>query len=293
MAGISEPFALCYENGIVDLRLGVEAVSADASGAVGEQLTAAANLVCNVYTPGATTPIALTTRIINPETGIYAVRYGDPTAAVNIPAQTETDEIGPHTFVWTWATGTGAALRNETSTQVLNVIPVAAARFITALRGYLDKARKRLDTDPANYFPLGFSDAMLFSYLEGGLSIINQYQPYPTGSDVATFPWQFHNLLLDAACVVALNAQELFAIDTDLPNFGDQGHSFSLDHQAKIAAFTQKLLGRLDTMVPKFKLHFVQMGGTLTQVGPSLRFQNLISSSPAGSMFRGVYYSGN
>jgi hypothetical protein len=133
---------------------------------------------------------------------------------------------------------------------------------------------------------------MLIQYLEGGLQMINKYQP-SVFFTFETFPiCQFRILLLEAALLVGAMSQTLFAIDTDVPSYNDQGQSFVINHQQPLASYLNDLARRLDQQIPSFKLHFVSGGSVLTQMGPNYRLQTVMTAAPSGSLFRNVFFTG-
>lgn len=234
-----------------------------------------------------TSPPAGGTRIVRVDTGKYYLLWGDPTASVNTPTQKETDTVKRVLFFWT-VVGAGGV----EDTQWMQAVDVADAciwNHVIELRGLLDKSAKDISLDPKAFCPLGYSDGMLMSYLRGGMQLINAYQPYPTWCDVGSFPSCFAQTLYDAAMVVGVNAQTLFAIDSDMENWSDQGNAFVINHTPKLAAFNQAMTARLDALIPKMKMHFVNVGGVKTEVGPNFRLTTLLNMAPTGATFRNVF----
>jgi hypothetical protein len=190
-------------------------------------------------------------------------------------------------FEWT---ATDATHPSEL-TQVLQtvyVLPGGLWRMLPQLRLEIDKAVK-LVSKPDGMF-LGYTDAMLFQYLLGGLQSINAYQPsiFFTPDN---FPYQqFGSTLVEAALLWGVTSQTLFAVDSDVPSYSDQGQSFVINHQAPLAAYLNNLAARLDRNIPLFKLHFVNTGTVLTEMGPSFRLNMLLDAAPSGALFRNVYF---
>ena len=87
-------------------------------------------------------------------------------------------------------------------------------------------------------------------------------------------------------------SQELFAIDTDIPGYNDQGNSFVIQHQPQLASYLSWLSSRLDKLIPMLKLNFVSAGSLHIEAGPNFRLAQLINAAPAGALFRNVFFKG-
>ena len=236
-----------------------------------------------------TTPPPGGTRIVKPAgtTGTYYFTWGDPSAAVNTPDQAETDTVGVVCFLWSVV---GPAGTEEIQRiQTVSVISVLTAERIRRLRGQIDKTSKTVNEDPANFCPLGYTDGNLMEYLDGGLSLINEYQPYPMWTQLDYYPTVHDQLLMDAAMVVGLNAQSIFAIDTDISQWNNQGNSWVLEHYPKLAAVSAALTARMDVRVPKMKLHYVASGSLKVETGPAFRLTTLVNMAPSGATFRNMF----
>lgn len=244
-----------------------------------------------VYQDAYVTPPTGGGRIKKSGTGVYYLSWGDPGAAANTPTQTETLNCGKYLFVWTAYGPEGT--EEEQVVQTVEVISAATLDCLRAFRQQLDKGIKDVSVDPADFCPLGYTEGMLLEYLRGGMYLINAYQPYPTFCDLAHFTHGraacFKQTLFDAGMIVAVNAQTLFAIDSDLESWSDQGNSWVLNHTPKLAAFNAALSQRLDKIIPQMKLHFVNSGSVKTEVGPSFRLNTLVQMSPNGATFRNVF----
>ena len=228
------------------------------------------------------------TRIKNPATGIYTFLFGDPAAPENTPTNTESSKA-PAKFVLVWNVAGPAGTEEEQPLQSVEIVPVCTFDRVRAFREQVDKARKETSIDPQDFFPLGYTDGQLLEYLRGGLTLINSYQPYPTFAKLQSFPDLFLQTLFDAGLVVAVNAQTLFAIDSDIEQYNDQGTSFVINHQPKLAAFSQAMTQRLDPLIKQMKLHFVNSGSVGIESGPNFRLQTLVQMSPSGATFRNVF----
>jgi len=225
------------------------------------------------------------TRIIKPAgtTGDYYIGWGDPLAPVNVPTQTETNLVRDLFFIWRAIGGVGT--EPAVVLQVVKVLDPRVLAYLPSFRLQIDKAVKIVE-EATNLFG-GYSDAQLLMYLEGGLNVINLYQPN-TNILLENYPFKTHGqLLIDTATLVALQSQTLFSIDTDLVNYSDQGYSFSINHQQPLQSFLSFLQQRLDRLVPLFKLNFATMGSIHIQAGVSFRLLQLLSAAPSGILFRG------
>jgi hypothetical protein len=173
--------------------------------------------------------------------------------------------------------------------QNVNVISVREAQYLPDLRLMIDKSRKA--TTPNSNCYLGYSDSQLVSYLEGGLQNINAYQPSLTFT-MENFPLEYRQILIDSALITGVMSQQLYAIDTDIPNYNDQGTAFVITHQAQLASYLNQVTQRLDRLIPMMKLQLIQPGSLHVQMGPSFRLQMLMDAAPQGSIFRGVFFKG-
>lgn len=227
------------------------------------------------------------TRIVNDTTtdsvGVYYFPLGDVGVGV---ANTETGY--PDTLVVSWAAVTPASLGTMPIIQIVRVITPRTASWVAALRVIIDKAAKLVDEDPNDPFYIGYTDAMLVQFLEGGLAWINGFQPYPTWSSIDAFPDLHWRILLDGAICDALTQQELFAVDTDI-QYNDQGNSFTLEHQPKLSAILSSTWQRLEKTVPPMKRQYVMSGSMHVQTSPNYRLAQLLQAAPPGSTFRNAF----
>lgn len=227
-------------------------------------------------------------RIIKPAgtTGQYYVLWGDPAAAVNVPDQTETALCRDLLFRWSVQVGAG----NETIYVIQNVRIISAyvMSLLSPFRLLIDKTAKEVSDNPQDPCYLGYTDWMLIDFLLGGLSYINAYQPYPVWCSLEEFPGIHRQVLFESALRVGLLSQELFAIDTDVESWNDQGNSFVINHAAKIANIGARLDARLDRIVPDMKRQYVDIGTVRTQVNGSYRLMATIAGAVPGTTFRGI-----
>ena len=224
-------------------------------------------------------------RIVRRTTGEYYYNFGDGNPITNVSGV-----IGDYLFRWKVAdTPTGEI--NDVI-QVARVVTVRTMALLPDFRRLIDKSAKLVDEDPDDPVYLGYTDSDLISYLVGGLTAINAYQPYPLWPTLDKYPTDyFKQTLFDAGLIVGVCSQELFAVDTDVDNWSDQGNVFTISHQPKLAGFLQRMTQRLDVMVPAMKKHFVNSGSIHIQVGPNYRLAAVIAAAPTGSLFRNVFFS--
>lgn len=222
-----------------------------------------------------------TTRIIRSSIGQFYIVFG------NQEINTETDVAVEWLFNWSVQVTDTSDTSN--TIQKVKVISPKSASLIPEFRLMIDKTRKLIDA--TNECFLGYADDQLISYLEGGLGTINAYQP-SVSFTMDTFPLEFKQILLDAGLIVGVMSQQLFAIDTDIPNYNDQGTSFVISHQPQLASVLNQVTQRLDKLIPMMKLQLINSGCVHVQMGPSFRLTQLVESAPSGSLFRNVYFRG-
>ena len=243
----------------------------------------------SVYEDDFINPPAAGTRIVHAETGRYYILWGDPSAPANIPTQTETSYTCNTKQIFVWCITGPAGTSPENTVQVVKIASPMVLAILPDFRAQIDKAAKRNGTDPKAFCPLGYGTQDLLGYLEGGLQVINAYQPYPCWRCLEDFPTSLYGqILFDAALYVGVNAQSLFAVDTDIENWSNQGNTFVLNHFPKLQQFNQAIIARLDRLVPDMKRHFVQSGSVLTEMGPSFRLNMLLSAAPTGTVIRNL-----
>ena len=226
-------------------------------------------------------PTQITTRIYTPSTGKYYIDYGTVSG--------ETQYLYPVLF--NWHSRQNAAAEDVYRTQVMELVSPRVLSLLPTLRLMIDKTVK--PNLPEKYCFLGYTDGMLVAFLRLGLHMINEYQPYPTFTTLDYFPLEsFSNVLIKAAMYQGVISQTLFAIDTDVPQFSDSGHSFVLQHATPLAAFVDKLKQELDKIIPQFKLRFVNSGTVAIEARMDMAFQMLLSTAPYGSLFRNMWQGG-
>lgn len=217
-------------------------------------------------------------RLKHGSTGSYYMTYGDVSG--------ETATVGTYLFNW-------HARINDTSedmyrTQVVEIVSPRVLSLLPRFRLLIDKTVKKLL--PAENCFLGYTDGMLICYLVMGLHMINEYEPYPLWNSLEYYPLEYHSaILFKAALYIGLLSQTLFAIDTDVPAFSDQGHSFVLQHATPLAALAQNLRAELDKLIPIFKKKFVDSGTASVEIRMNSAYYTLLTSAPTGSIFRNYW----
>lgn len=185
-------------------------------------------------------------------------------------------------------------LPNEIITENMFVKSVTARYFKYAaiLRNQVDKARKsvvdyieNMDTtsnDPAVRLFFGYDDSHMIFYLERGVQILNAISPY-TSFTVDTFPFDTYGaVLIDAATIAALEAQAVFAIDTDY-NYSLGGNSLVIEHHGKLSSTIDELLRRFDKSAITWKQQYRTKGTVLWQWSPGgARTARTLNSMPSG-----------
>ena len=220
--------------------------------------------------------------------GYYYYRFGDMNISQPLPINSTPGQ--PYLIQW-YVQATNAYVPNIVL-QNVTTYSVRAAQNVPYLRLYIDKARKLVD--PANNVFLGYTDAQLLMYMQEGISMINSFQPETQMPfTLENFPYDtFRHLVNQAATVAAVMSQMMFAIDTDLPNYSDQGITFVIAHQPQLAAFINTLTARLDKEIQAMKLQYVSTGSIHMVQGPNFRLATIMSAAPIGSLFRNVYFVG-
>lgn len=183
-------------------------------------------------------------------------------------------------------------LENETVKNNLFVKSATSRHFAYAaqLRGQVDKARKSVSDqiinmgtdsgDPSIQFFYGYDDKHLIFYLERGLQYLNSIPPY-TGLTIDIFPFaQYGTILIDAATIAALEAQGIFAIDTDF-NYSLGGNSLVIDHFTKLSSAVSQILGRFQKTAISWKQTYRRSGTVLFQWMPGgVRAARMLSALP-------------
>jgi hypothetical protein len=223
------------------------------------------------------------TNIIKPSdtVGYYYYNFGG-----QVPND-QTTQLGDFLAQWTIVGEPGTLPQNVV--QSIKVVSPSIFGVLPYLRLLIDKARKTVDS--SNDVFLGYTDSNLIMFLEGGLQIINAYQPETGAFNIYNFPWKdFRHIALESALMSGVMSQQLFAIDTDMPNYSDQGATFVIAHQPQLAAMLNQITQRLDKAIPLMKLQFVSTGSIHIEQGPTFRLAQLLQAAPTGALFRNMYF---
>lgn len=227
-------------------------------------------------------------RILHPATGVYMFPLGDPAIIVPSINGTETSILSDLILAWSIQVGADA----DTIIQTVRIVSPVAMEYAGVLRRQIDKAAKQVVEDPAKPCYLGYTMGNLIEYLQGGVETWNMYEPYPTFMSVDNFPRMYRQGLIDAAMIVGVRSQKLFAIDTDVANYSAQGAAFVIQHQPGLAEFLTTLGQELDKRIPIAKLKLVRSGSLHTEMGPNSRLAMLVGMAPTGALFRNFWVSG-
>jgi hypothetical protein len=251
-----------------------------------ESISGATSLVLTAaHTAGATGAQATKpTRIVREGVGRYYIEWGDVAAP---GGDTETAMPGLFGFLWQ---ASAPGQEQQSVVQNLCVATVNTLAFLPPFRDLIDKCRKAVDDESCF---LGYTDTQLLQYLDQGLSIINAYEPYPVFNSLDQFPRQFLYVLLESSLIAGVMSQQLFAIDTDIPQYSDQGNTFVIQHAPQLANVLNQVTARLDKLIPRMKYKFVQTGSLHIQAGTNFRIAQLISSAPNGALFRNIFFRGS
>jgi hypothetical protein len=167
-----------------------------------------------------------------------------------------------------------------------------AFAYAAQLREQVDKARKSVSDDienedqpdftPSVSLLYGYQSKNLIFYLERGCQLLNVIPPY-TGWEIDTYPFRYYgSVLIDAATIAALEAQGVFAIDTDF-NYSLGGNQLVISHFEKLSSHLNYLLARFQKEAVAFKQLYRTKGGILFQFLPGgIRSARMLNSFPGG-----------
>lgn len=214
--------------------------------------------------------------------GLYYYNFGAVTTLVDHTAD----------YILRWTAKATSADIPRTILQNIKVVSGSVVYNLPYIRLMIDKSRKLVD--PTNDVFLGYTDNQLIMFMEGAMQIINGYQPETiTGFTIENFPWtDFRHVANEAALMAGVLSQQLFAIDTDMPNYSDNGTTFVIAHQPQLASLLNQISQRLDRAIPQMKLQFVSTGSIHIEQGPNMRLAMLVNAAPTGALFRNLYFKG-
>lgn len=218
-------------------------------------------------------------RVVHPATGKYQIKWG-----------TETGESSTiRTLLFNWHLRKDDSSDDYYRTQVVDIISPRTLSLLPVLRLQIDKSLKVIF--PENFCNLGYSDSQLVTFLQLGLAYINARQPYASWN-LDSFPLDRGlDILIKASLYEGLLSQLIFAIDTDVPAFSDQGHSFVITHASQLKALRDSLTNELDKTVREFKMHYVASGTLGAEIRIGWAFYQTIATAPPGFLFRGGFAS--
>lgn len=153
------------------------------------------------------------------------------------------DEIG--TVVVRWNTVLG-----DVGTEMYVGVDSKVQYMMQLLRNQLDKSLKNRDRS------WGYTDADLFLYLVLGLGYFNSITP-PTQLYLGAVSDFMINMIVDLAVLYGLQAQSIYAIDTDVV-YNDQGVSLTIDHFSKLSSVFDKVVSRIERLVRAYKLSMMR-----------------------------------
>lgn len=166
----------------------------------------------------------------------------------------------------------------------------AAFAMLPILRGQIDKAGKAVQAELG--VTLGYTDSQLMLYLEGGVQLLNVYGQDQYTYTVDNFPaTDYLQLLVFAALYVGLTAQAIYAVDSDV-DFSDSGYSMRLDKFPKLTQKLNMITQQIEKLVRPFKESHIRTGSIRTEIGPNYRLRQVLTSAPAGAIFRNVMMAG-
>lgn len=250
-----------------------------------------ANITVNLATDGGGSITTTAADIVN-----AVVASGNEDIAEIVTADFPTGQSGTGTVTAIGQTSLTGGVDASEETVICQPVKVITHRMCSLLQQFrlqIDKATKLVgNDDPDDPCFLGYTDGQLMTYLEGGLQAINAYQPSGI-FNFDNFPYNSFNwTLIEASLLVGVMSQQLFAVDTDVPSWNDQGNAFVIQHQPQLASYLNWLSQRLDRMIPMMKLNFVSSGSLHIEAGPNFRLAQLIAAAPHGALFRNTFFKG-
>lgn len=174
-----------------------------------------------------------------------------------------------------WKSGDGEYLF-----QMVVIVPMNVQSMMIQLGTLLDKALK----DRGQTW--GYTDVDLFMYLVNAVGYFNSVPPL-TGYSVNNVPWVFIQKIVDLGVMYGVQAQMLYAIDTDI-SYNDQGISLNIDHFGKLSSFYGTVISRTIDDIKKLKTAVV--GFSLGKVVMALNPERTRTYMYANLMIPGYPY---
>lgn len=259
-------------------------VNGDPTGELDLELTdLGGNSVCTAsYWPISIGETAGTRRIKRSSTGKYYIAIGGD------GYETETVSTGTH--LANWHARTTATAEDTYRTQVIEIVSPRVLSILPHLRLAIDKSWKIVV--PSENCYVGYADSQLVLYLIGGLHFINTFPPYPTFSSLDMFPIEYYSeILVNSAMYVGMRSQLNFAIDTDIPSYSDQGHSFVLQHATPLAGYMNHVYQDLSSRIKNFKMKFLTTGMAACEMRFDMSYAALLSTAPFRTLFNNIFMS--
>jgi hypothetical protein len=148
------------------------------------------------------------------------------------------------TYFGRWKTSDG-----DISVNMLLSIDMKIKFMMEMLRAYLDKSLKdRTQT-------WGYTDVDLLMYLISAVGYFNSVPPVTT-LGIGNVPDTFMQKIIDVAVLYGIEAQMMYAIDTDV-SYNDQGLSLNIDHFSKLSALYGNLANRVLEDIKKMKTSLI------------------------------------
>lgn len=191
----------------------------------------------------------------------------------------------PNKFMFVWQYSTSIGSEGFFAVSYLYVMSNYVYGWMPRFRLQIDKAVKLVDKEF-----IGFTNGELYYYLQGGVEEINTFPPV-TNFTLDGYPSEYGQLLINSATVVGLISQKLYAVDTDVTAYADQGFSYTLDHFARLNTVMTELLAHIQDQMNRFKMEFSQIGSITVQVVPYYPMSVLLKTAPRGSIFRNLFVS--
>jgi hypothetical protein len=192
----------------------------------------------------------------------------------------------PRYYTVKWLYSSSSDSESVLAVSHLFVINTYVYNWLPRFRLQVDKSRKLVDS---NF--IGYTDAQLFYYLQGGLDEINMFPP-TTMFLLDNWPSTYGQLLIDSGTVVAMISQKLYSVDTDVMTYSDQGFNYTLDHFARLNTVMAEVLANIKDNLSKLKWDFNQLGSVNVQVVPFYPLGVLLKTAPRGGLFRNLFASG-
>lgn len=148
---------------------------------------------------------------------------------------------GEYQFHWTYMES--EVSERNVAVQIVRAVPDLFWHYNAELRGLIDRLQKHADIVQA------YSDADVYSYIKGGLDILNFYPP-STNFMLADIPLTgsrgFRGALIYCSAIHAINAQQILEVEL---NFDHSGQTVTLNYNHDYSG----ILGNLERLLEQFK----------------------------------------